>query len=150
MGWTIIALGLILIGIGGFFTYYGQTLLNQNPPVNASLNKKEQGLILEPLQTKLLKTIYKYQSELGLTRLIINRKNGQVLFDEEEKRKKYDINLIRAVYDFPAPYESKAGEFENLILSLPDSLLRHIPETRMDSPFVIQITKEGIAYLKEE
>lgn len=150
MGWIIIALGLVLIGIGGFFTYYGQTLLNQHLPVNSSLNTKEKEFILEPLEVKLLKTIYKYQSELGLARLVINRKNGQLFFDEEEKRKKYDINLIQAVYDISPPYEPKAGEFENLILSLPEKLLRHIPETRLDSPFVVQITREGIAYLKEE
>ncbi len=149
MGWAIISLGLVLMGIGGFFTYYGQTLLGQHP-VDSSVSTKESKLILAPLQVKLLKTIYKYQSDLGLSRAIINRENGQLFFDEEKKRKKYDFNLIRDVYDLPAPYEPKAGEFENLILSLPDSLLRHIPEMRFGSPFVVQITSDGIAYLKRE
>ena len=83
MGWFITIIGLVLIGIGTFFTFYGQSIkgIKHSFTTAASLH------ILSPQAEKLLSLIYKYQKDLGLSKLIIGR-DGVLYFDEKEKREK--------------------------------------------------------------
>ena len=84
-----------------------------------------------------------------MNKLIIGRHDGCLYFDEKEKREKHKINIIGELFDIKSDYSSREKEFESLMLSIPSNLLRTIPETRADSPYVIQVTEEGIAYLKK-
>ncbi len=146
MGWFITILGLVLAAIGTFFMYYGQSILNtKESSTTTSISQRT----LSPQAEKLLSLVYKYQRDLGLNKLVIGRK-GNLAFDEEEKRKKYKINFIGELFDIKSDYASRAKEFENIMLSIPSDFLKTIPETRLDSPYVVSITQEGIAYLKKD
>jgi len=103
---------------------------------------------LSPQAEKLLEIVHKYQKEFGLNKLVIGR-DGILHFDEEERRKKYKINIIGELYNINSNYHLRESEFENLILSIPINFLRNIPETRFDNPYVVSITEEGIEYLKK-
>lgn len=143
-------LGLVLIGIGTFFTFYGQHLLKQKAPVVQHESTEKPFKTLNPREEKLLSTIFNHQKELGLSKLIITRKDGRLHFDEKEKREKYNINIIGEVFDTDKDYEKYSNEFETIILNIPADYLGRSPEARFDNPYVVYITKEGINYLKRE
>lgn len=143
MGWVVICLGIALIGIGTFFTIFGKEMLS-NKPTQTIISPQK---ILSPQAEKLLSIIYKYQKEFSRKKLIIGRE-GILYFDEPEMRNKYKINILGEVYDISSNYTAREAEFEALILDIPAEFLRQIPEMRLDSPYVVSITDEGIKYLK--
>lgn len=140
----IISLALIAAGVlGGYLARYDwDSLGNQE-----STTKPE---VLKPQEEKLLSIIYKYQKDLGLNKLIINRIGGTLYFDDEEKGRKYKINIIGEVFDTISVSKVHASEFENLILDIPREYLQRIPEARLDDPYVLKITEKGIEYIKKQ
>jgi len=148
MGWAFIILGLFLIGIGSFLGYYGNQLLSKPSPTTSVQQPYEKSAVLEPQQEKLLRLIHKYQTDLGENKLIITRSDGRVHFDDEAKSEKHNINLFSELYGIESDFEKRESEFENLITSIPQLYLRSLPETRLDSPYVVQITEAGIYYLR--
>ena len=149
-GWFITILGIILIEVGTFFTFYGQSIKDVSPkPDVISKLMVTSRYILSPQQEKLLAIVYKYQKQLGLNKLIIAKKEGRLHFDDKEKREKYSINIIGEVFDISSDYSLRSNEFENLILHMPSNFLKIIPESRLDSPYVVMITEEGIEYIKK-
>lgn len=145
MGWIITVLGIALIGIGTFFTFYGQNLVNAPQIAKHS----QQSIVLSPKAEKLLSLIQKYQNQFALNKLIISRETGELFFDEETMRKENKINLIVDLYGINSKFESKSEDFENTMLSIPPVYLRVLPEMRFDSPYVVMITQEGIQYLRD-
>lgn len=140
----IIFLALIVAGVlGGFLARYDWDSLVK--PKNSNLSR-----ILKPQEEKLLSIVYKYQKDLGLNKLIINRADGSLFFDDVERRKKYEINIIGEVFDITSGFEIHASEFENLILDIPREYLRLIPASRWDDPYVLKITEKGIEYIKKQ
>lgn len=103
--------------------------------------------ILNSKQLKMLDYISNYQNKTGLTKVIISREG--FIFDDE-KRQNTNINLILEVLHLDQNREEAQKEFENTLLSIPDRLLRMIPEMRYDSPFVVAVTEEGKVYLTKE
>jgi len=148
MGWVFIFFSLVLLGISGFLGYYGQQLLTEPSPPTSFQQPDEHGVVLEPQQEKLLQLIYNYQTGLGQNKLIISRSDGRLLFDEEAKREKHKINLFSDLYGIESDFKKKESEFENLITSVPQLYLRFLPETRLNSPYVVQITDDGISYVR--
>ncbi len=142
----ILIIGLALIAIvvlGGYLDKDGWFFLGK--PKNSTISE-----ILKPQEEKLLSIVYKYQKDLGLNKLIIQRTDGTLYFDEEEKRGKYEINIIGEVFDITSGFKIHASEFENLILDIPREYLQQIPETRYDDPYVLKITEKGIEYIKKQ
>lgn len=139
----IIFLALIAAGVlGGYLARYDWDSLGE--PKNSIISG-----ILKPQEEKLLSIIYKYQKDLGLKKLIINRTDGTLYFDDEEKGRKYKINIIGEVFDTILVSKVHASEFENLVLDIPREYLQQIPETRFDDPYVLKITAKGIEYIKK-
>lgn len=93
-------------------------------------------------QKELLKEIWKYQKTNNLNKVIINR-NG-FIFDDS-KRQNTDINLADKTIGGRGQQE-----FERLVLSMPEYFLKHIPETRLDSPYVVTIPNEMRNILDKE
>jgi len=144
MGWLIVFLGLMLIAIGGFFVHYGLSIKDK-----VAQNVSIQQRALSPQTVKLLSIIYNYQKKFATSKLIIGR-DGVLHFDDKDKRDKYKINIIQEVYGINSGVASKQNEFENLILNIPAEFLKSIPEARLNSPYVVQITDSGITYLRKE
>ena len=66
------------------------------------------------------------------------------IFDDDPKRG----SGISFVKDLSGEVTShNAGRFEELVQSIPAEYLRLIPETRLDSSFVLSITEAGAEYL---
>lgn len=138
--------GLAIMTIGGYMAKDGWEALTKLKDKTSAIQSK----ILKPQEEKLLSVIYKYQKDFGLNKLIIYRTDGVLFFDNEEQRKKYQINIIAEVYNITKEYQSYSQQLEALILSIPEDYLRQIPENRWDSPYVIAITEKGIEYLKSK
>jgi hypothetical protein len=100
--------------------------------------------ILTPAQEQLLSTIVKYQGRFVLSKLVIGR-NGNLAFDGQPEKSK-EINFVTELYGTNDTSSQK--RLEELMESIPVEYLRHYPEMRWDSPFVVGITDSGMAYLK--
>ena len=57
-------------------------------------------------------------------------------------------NLLAALFGAREGDLSRSKEFERLMELLPDVYLRRYPETRINSPFVVGVTDEGVKYLR--
>jgi hypothetical protein len=100
--------------------------------------------ILTPSQEQLLAVIVKYQGRFVVNKLVIGR-DGRLVIDGQRDKGK-DINLVAEWYGAnDVSYQAKFGE---LMDSIPLDYLRHYPEMRWDSPFVVGVTDLGMAYLK--
>ncbi len=145
-GWIFVLLGIILAGSGTFCIYYGQDILrNANDNQKTVINSKP---IISPQEEKLLSIIYKYQKDFGLKKLIIGR-DGFIIFQNKQESKD-KINIIGELYGVDSDYSKYSGEFENIMIHIPPEYLRPIPEARLDSPYVVVVTEEGISYLKQK
>jgi hypothetical protein len=146
MGWIFIVLGLFLIGIGGFMTYYGQELLRQ--PQSTAEASGEMA-VLSPVQERLLELLAGYQKKFAADKLIISRKTGSLRFDNDPK-KGSDVSLIRDLYGSTANLSGKAAEFERLMEGMPSEYVRLLGEARLDNPFVVSVTQKGMKYLRSK
>ncbi len=140
----IILIGIIVGAISLFFTIYGQSIkeIKKNHSITNYQNQ-----ILNPQEEKLLSLIYKYQKESGLNKLIISR-DGFVYFEGKDKDEQKRINLIGELYNINSDFKTRSKEFESIILNISEKFLKLIPESRLDSPYVVTITEEGIRYIK--
>lgn len=86
-------------------------------------------------QKLLVNTIWEYQKSNNIQKVIINR-NG-FIFDEANKQNT-SINLIEKILGS----SGTELQFERLILEIPSSLLRLLPELRLGSPYVVTIPEE--------
>jgi hypothetical protein len=107
--------------------------------------QNEQNIILRPDQERLLELLYKYQKQFSASKLVISRTDGTLYFDNDPKRGS-DVNLIKELYGKVDASDVK--HFEVLMESMPYQYTRVIPETRLDSPFVVNVTDDGIKYLR--
>jgi hypothetical protein len=109
------------------------------------------GPVLTPSQESLLRTIHKYQVRFAADKLVIGR-NGGLHFDAPQRddpaMKDVRINVAADVLGGHMEPAARNREFELVMNSIPTDYLRHIPEGRMDSPFVVTITEAGIRYLR--
>jgi hypothetical protein len=110
----------------------------------AEIEKKE--LPLNFKQLRMLEYINAYQNKTNLTKVVITKEG--FIFDDE-KGQNTNINIIFEVLHLDQNKKEAQKEFENTLLSIPEKLLRMIPETRLGSPFVVAITEEGIVYLSK-
>jgi len=140
---VFIVLGLILIGIGGFLTYYGQDMLGRTGQPSAVV---EVSPALSPRQERLLELIAAYQRQFAAEKLIISRRNGSLHFDSDPERGK-DISVLKDLFGKSAKPEERSVEFQNLMESLPPEYVRFFAETRLDSPFVVAVTPRGLEAL---
>jgi len=102
-------------------------------------SSSKQEMTLEQLddnQISLVREIWKYQKSNKLNKVIISRDG--FIFDGAEK-KKTTINLADKVLG----NRGDQFRFERLILSIPAYFLKQIPETRLDSPYVVTIPEEA-------
>ena len=145
-GIVLLGGGLAIMTIGGYMAKDGwdEWTKSKNKAGTASFR------ILKPQEEKLLTVIYKYQKDFGLNKLIISKSDGILFFDDEEKRKIHQINIIGEVYGITKDHKAYSREFENLILNIPGDCLKQIPENRWDSPYVVMITERGIEYIKSK
>ena len=97
-------------------------------------------------QFSILEYIRGYQNETGLSKVIISREG--FIFDDN-KRQNTNKNIIVDVLKQDSGDKKAQEEFEGALLSIPDKLLKMIPEMRFDSPFVVMITEEGMIYLSK-
>jgi hypothetical protein len=88
----------------------------------------------------------KYQRQYTAHKLIVSRSNGTLIFDGQRDRGK-DVNLFTEMFGSESA-DSKL-KFEMLMDSIPATLLTRIPESRLDSPFVVAFTEAGLRYLTE-
>ena len=150
MNWGIIItiIGVVQIAMGTFLTIYGPSLVHKDDvQVQSQVNQRK---LLTPPQVKLLWQLYEIQSKTGASKLVISSTDGAIFWDNEKLREQYKINVIGDFYSVDKEFNSKSGEFENLIHSIPLEYLKHIPEMRLDSPYVVSVTDEGIKYLREK
>lgn len=148
MNWGIIItiIGIIQIAMGTFLTIYGPSLVHKDQIQTGQIENNQKSL--SPQQLKLLKILYNIQSETGANKLIISSANGMVHWDNEKMRDKYKLNVFQEFYSIESDFEKKSDEFGNLIHSIPDQYLQRIPETRLDSPYVVRIAEDGIKYIQ--
>ncbi|MER3423139.1 MAG: hypothetical protein C4293_07815 [Nitrospiraceae bacterium] len=146
MGWSFIGLGLLLIGIGGFLTYYGQDLLQQPPSITQTSGEMP---VLSPVQERLLELLADYQKKFTANKLIISRRSGSLHFDDDTK-KGSDLSLIKDLYGSTANLSQRATEFEKLMEGMPSEYVRLLGETRFDNPFVVSVTEKGMKYLRSK
>jgi hypothetical protein len=153
MGWFFVFLGLVTTAIGGFLVYYGQDLVRRPPPSPVP-SSTGPSLTLDPVQEKLLGLLAEYQRRFALTKLIVSRTTGQLVFVNDEGRvvpSASDVNVIRDLYGSDAlKGGTKRREFERLMESMPTEYVRFFQETRLDSPFVVSVTDRGLRYLRRE
>lgn len=123
----------------------GQQNINQQTIVHVNPLLRNQQQVLTPMATKLLETLYRYQVETGLNKLVIGR-NGEVHFDEQNLQTKYRLNVITDLFSTQTDTSSRIREFEYIMDSIPATYLARIPETRLDNPYVVQVTEEGVRY----
>lgn len=144
MGWLFIIMGLGLVAIGSFVSYYGQQLLSEkpSPPVPVVIER-----LLSPPQERLLALLFQYQREFTASKLVIGRQ-GELLFDEPERQQTVKVNFLTELYGSKNGDLSRAPEFASLMESLPTEYVRFHAEMRWDSPFVVNVTTEGVKYLR--
>lgn len=106
-------------------------------------------IILSTQEEKLLSILYKYQKDFGLDKMIVGR-DGTLYFNDKTNTEKHGINIIGDLYNINKDYSVKESEFEKLMLSIPDTYLKTIPEMFACNPFVVRVTRSGIAYLKQD
>jgi len=145
LGWLFVISGLVIIGIGGFLTVYGQQLLTEKPSSPPTVVSER---LLTPPQERLLALLFRYQREFASPKLIIGR-NGELFFDDPEKRKSVKVNFLTELYGSKEGDVSNASEFITLMESLPTEYVRFHAETRFDNPFVVGVTPEGVKYLRD-
>jgi len=133
------------MGVGGFFTYYGQFVLNAQP-TNRPL--QESVRLLSPPQERLLSLLFRYQRDFAASKLVIGRK-GQLFFDDMERRNSVKINLLTELYGSKDNDNSRLSDFVSLMESLPPEYVRFHAEARFDNPFVVSVTSDGVKYLRE-
>ena len=102
---------------------------------------------LSPAQERLLELVSDYQRRFAASKLIINRTEGTLHFDDAPNRAQ-GINLIRDLYGSSGAVE--ASKFEALVESMPSEYTRQLPEARWDNPFVLSVTEVGSLHLKQQ
>ncbi len=119
-----------------------------NPSNEATTQQSVHNLkpLLKAQQERLLALINSYQAELGARKLIVDRHNGTLYFDDPQ-RSEPKYNFMKDIYG--SMQQSNAGLFEELMESMPPEYVRFFPEARFGNPFVISITEEGKLYLNE-
>lgn len=145
MGWVFIILGLLIIGAGGFLTYYGQALLGEKPPAQSSTLSER---LLTPAQERLLTLLFRFQRDFAETKLIIGR-DARLYFDDPERRKSVKINFLSELFGNKDGDQSRLSDFVSLMETMPTEYVRFHPEARMDNPFVVSVTSDGVKYLRE-
>lgn len=144
-GWTFIVLGAVVVSIGAMMGYYGQILLRERPPTQISTLSER---LLTPSQERLLGLLFRYQRDYALSKLIVGRE-GQLFFDDEERRKTVKVNFLTELYGSKENDHSRLSDFISLMESLPTEYVRFHPEARFDNPFVVSVIPEGVKYLRE-
>jgi len=102
-----------------------------------SINKQELQIgQLTGEQLSLVIEIWKYQKINNLNKVVIDR-SGFIC--DHTKNEKTNINLAEKVLGI----RGTELKFEKLITSIPASFLKMIPETRLDSPYIVTIPEES-------
>jgi hypothetical protein len=102
--------------------------------------------ILSPSQENLLALLAKYQRQYTTHKLIISGSKGTLHFDGQPERGK-DVHLFIEMFGSDSPESSL--KFEILMDSMPAAFVTRIPESRLDSPFVVALTEAGLRYLRD-
>jgi len=102
---------------------------------------------LPPQQERILFLIYKNQLQLGVRKLILGR-NGDIYSDDPKLRESLKVNLIKELFGSAADPKAYQNEFEAAVEAIPERYLKKFAEMRLDSPFVVAITDEGIKYIR--
>jgi hypothetical protein len=145
MGWVFVILGLVLGAIATFMVYYGQDLLRSPKAEPPRIERRA----LMPVQERLLEVLAKYQKAFAASKLVVSRTNGRLYFDGDRNKGK-DTNLLTDLYGSAEGDVSRAGEFEKLMESMPAEYLRLYGEARLDNPFVVSVTEDGMKYLRSD
>jgi len=140
LGYILAAVGALFLLSGGLLSWLGMELI-RNPWQPTSLIQFE----LEPEALRLLRFLYEVQTRNDLSKLIIGR-DGAMRADTNGIPK--DINVVADFFSIANVDERSASAFEKLLMKIPLTYLRSIPETRLGSPFVVSVTPEGVAYLR--
>ncbi len=119
-------------------------LIPKVEPTKKASSIENNKLSLSPPQERFLELLSSYQTELGARKLIVDRTNGGLYFDDPQHRKS-QLNFIIGIYGSVTP--ANTALFDELMDSMPPEYVRFFPESRLDSPFVISVTEEGKAYL---
>ena len=156
MGWIFILLGVFVIAIGSFLIYYGQDLVRKEPETRlaartsvppAGGDERPQMPILDATQEKVLRVLFKIQSQHGARKLIVIRETTEILVPTEDDSQKAS-NLSEEMW---GPVDStRAQQLERLMEDLPAIYVERLSESRWGNPFVVRVTEEGIRYLRNE
>jgi hypothetical protein len=122
--------GLLILIYALFEEYHHQRMRAMNAE---GAQTALRGPSLDPQHERLLQVIRDEQIAVGSYKLVI-RRDGAVTPTGHNVA----IMAIGVRDD---------QEFERLMNTMPQEYLRHIPELRWDSPFVVSITPAGTAYL---
>ncbi|GEM_PF-6398615 len=133
-------LGLAFVLIASILGFVGQDIL-RNPEKYMAPTQIQ----IEPEALRLLAYIYQLQVKYDLHKVIIG-KDGSV--GNGLNGIKEDINVIKEFFKLNEVNESSKVAFEKVVLKIPVTYLRNIPETRLGSPYVLAITPEGIMKIK--
>jgi len=142
LGYVLAAVGGLLFLVGGLLSWVGVEII-RNPFQPTSLIQFE----LDPEPLRLLRLLYQLQTHNNLQKLVIGR-DGVMRADTNGIAS--DINVITELFSIPVADTTSVKAFEALMMKIPLTYLRSIPETRLDSPYVVSVTPEGIAYLRSK
>jgi hypothetical protein len=70
-------------------------------------------------------------------------------FDDPERRKSVKINFLSELFGNKDGDQSRLSDYVSLMETMPTEYVRFHPEARMDNPFVVSVTSDGVKYLRE-
>ena len=95
-------------------------------------------------QLDLLKYFYQLLTKNNMEQLVIGQ-DGEV--SKSQNSLGADVNVIEEFFHITVVQENNKQAFRKLLLSIPDTYLKQIPETRFGSPYVITVTNVGKEYV---
>jgi len=139
VGAWIWILGFYLLSLSASFGIGYKVGLFQVSPKHKAISLE----MLSNQQCSLVLEIWRYQKSNKLNKVIITQEG---FFFNDNNSKPTDINLKKIILGEKASKD----EFEKLILSIPESFLKNIPEMRFGSPYVVMIPEPVQKLLDKE
>ncbi len=135
-----VGVGFLLTAAGGVLVWFGNELRTTPAPIAIS------ALALDPEAERLLKRIYELQTHHDLYKLVIS--HDGTLLRPNAPADEPEINLIESLFGGKRGDEQSQRALEKLMLEIPVTYLRNIPQANWDTPYVVAVTPEGRAYLR--
>lgn len=135
---AFVGIGFLMSAAGALLMYVGNELRTAAPVA------PQAALPIDPEAERLLRRLYELQTRFDLHKVVISR-DGTLVRSESGAQ---EVNLIEGLLGGNRKDGEAQRALEKLILEIPLTYLRFIPDSRWDGPYVLAVTPEGKAYLR--